>query len=209
MSLRVPALICGFCMQNSDFRTRIASLYRSQPSSIVFAFETAPLAPELQVSMGPIPYLWFLLAKQRPLDQNYKSLWVPDLTCRFMHAKSVISSRITSLHVSQTSPVVLCMPNNVISIWITCLCGSQPSFVVFAWKTATLGPELQVSMGPRLHLWFFVFKTATLAPELQVSMGLSLHLWFCVFKTVSIASETLVSMGPSPPLWLLHAKQRP
>ena len=39
------------------------------------------------VSMGPSPYLWFLHAKQRLLEQNYKSLWVPDLTCRFVHAK--------------------------------------------------------------------------------------------------------------------------
>ena len=76
-----------FGIQNSDFSTRIVTLYRSQPSSVVFAFETATLAPELQVSMGPSPHLWFLHAKQRLLDKNYKSLWVPDLTCRFMHAK--------------------------------------------------------------------------------------------------------------------------
>ena len=37
--------------------------------------------------MGPSPHLLFLQAKQRLLDQNYKSLWAPDLTCRFMHAK--------------------------------------------------------------------------------------------------------------------------
>ena len=37
--------------------------------------------------MGPSPPLWFLQAKQRLLDQNYKTLWVPDLTCRFVHAK--------------------------------------------------------------------------------------------------------------------------
>ena len=76
-----------FGIQNSDFSTRIVSLYRSQPSSVVFAFETATLAPELRVSMGPSPHLWFLHAKQRLLDKNYKSLLVPDLTCRFMHAK--------------------------------------------------------------------------------------------------------------------------
>ena len=51
------------------------------------AIKTATLAPELQVSMGPNPHLWFLHAKQRLLDQNYKSLWVPDLTCRFVLAK--------------------------------------------------------------------------------------------------------------------------
>ena len=37
--------------------------------------------------MGPNPYLWFLDAKQRLLEQNYKSLWVPDMTCRFVDAK--------------------------------------------------------------------------------------------------------------------------
>ena len=110
-SLWVPDLTYGFGIQNSDFRTRIARLYGSQPSSAVFAFKTATLppellvsmgprlrlrffafktatlVPELQVSMGPSPHLWFLHAKQRLLDQNYKSLWVPDLTCRFVHAK--------------------------------------------------------------------------------------------------------------------------
>ena len=37
--------------------------------------------------MGHSPHLWFLEAKQRLLDQNNKSVWVPDLTCRFVHAK--------------------------------------------------------------------------------------------------------------------------
>ena len=37
--------------------------------------------------MGPSPHLWYLDAKQRLFDQNYKSLWVPDLTFRFVHAK--------------------------------------------------------------------------------------------------------------------------
>ena len=76
-----------FGIQNSDFGTRIASLYGSHPSSVIYTFKTATLAPELQVSMGPSPHLWFLCAKRRLLDQNYKSLWVPDLTCRFVHAK--------------------------------------------------------------------------------------------------------------------------
>ena len=53
----------------------------------LFACTTACLASELLVSMGPSLHLWFLHAKQRLLDQNYKSLWVTDLTCRFVHAK--------------------------------------------------------------------------------------------------------------------------
>ena len=51
------------------------------------ACKTARLATELLVSMGPFPHLWFLQAKQGLLDQNYKSLWVLDLTCRFVHVE--------------------------------------------------------------------------------------------------------------------------
>ena len=38
-------------------------------------------------SMGPSPHLRFLLEKERLLDQNYKSLWVADITCGFVHSK--------------------------------------------------------------------------------------------------------------------------
>ena len=51
------------------------------------AFKTATSAIELQVSMGPSPDLWILQAKQRLQDQNLKSLWVTDLTSRFVHEK--------------------------------------------------------------------------------------------------------------------------
>ena len=99
---------------------------------------------------------------------------------------SVISTRITSHHVSHIPPVFLCLQNNVNSIRNTSLYGSQPSFVVFACKTASLGPELQVTMGRRTHLWFFTIKTATLAPELQVTMGPSPPLWFCALTTQAL-----------------------
>ena len=56
---RVPYLTYGFLYSNCEFSIRIASLYGSQPSSVIFAFKTATLAPELQVSMGPSPHLWF------------------------------------------------------------------------------------------------------------------------------------------------------
>ena len=48
---------------------------------------TACLASELLVSMCPCPDLWISIVKQRLLVQNYKSLCVPDHTCRFVHAK--------------------------------------------------------------------------------------------------------------------------
>ena len=68
-------------MQNNMINIRITSVYGSQPSSVDFACKTATFGPELQVSMGPNPHLCFLHAKQRLLDQNYKSLWVPDFAC--------------------------------------------------------------------------------------------------------------------------------
>ena len=49
--------------------------------------KTAWLASELQVPVGPRPHLWFLHAKQLILDQNNKSLRVPDMTIRFVHVR--------------------------------------------------------------------------------------------------------------------------
>ena len=134
--------------------------------------------------MGPSPHLWFLQAKQRLLDQNYLSLWVLDLTCRFVHAKHVISTRnsnlcgfqpssallcvqksdfgtrIACLYAFQPSPVVFCLQNRLPSIRLTSLCGSQPSSVVFECKTEPFGRKLQVPMSPRPHPWFCACKTA-------------------------------------------------
>ena len=99
------------CRQYSVISTRKTCLYGSQSLSVIFACKTATsglelqvsvgprlhlwfsacktacLASELLVSMGPSPHVWFLDAKQRLLDQKYKSLWVPHLTCPFVHAK--------------------------------------------------------------------------------------------------------------------------
>ena len=50
------------CMQNSVPSIRITSIYESQHSSVVLAYKTAAL------------------------DPNNKSLLVPDITCRFVHA---------------------------------------------------------------------------------------------------------------------------
>ena len=60
MSLFVQTSPMVFCIQNSDFSTRIASFYGSQASFVVFACKTATFESELQVSMGPRPHLWFL-----------------------------------------------------------------------------------------------------------------------------------------------------
>ena len=54
---------------------------------LIWECKTARLVPALLVSMGPSTHLWFLHSKQQLFDQNYKSLWVPGLTCRFVHVK--------------------------------------------------------------------------------------------------------------------------
>ena len=50
-------------MQNNVISFRNTSLYGSQLSSVVFAYKTATLGPELQASMGPIPHLWIFAFK--------------------------------------------------------------------------------------------------------------------------------------------------
>ena len=171
-------------MQYSEICTRITSLYGSHPLSVVFVCKTATFGAELQVSMGPRPHLSFcafktawltsellvsmgpsphvclLDAKERLLDRNNKSLWVPALMYAFWMQKSDFWTGLTSLYGSQTKPVVLCMQNSVISSWITSLYGFQPSSVVFAYKTATLGPDLQVCMSPSLNVWYWALITA-------------------------------------------------
>ena len=57
-----------------------------RPHLLFFVFKAASLAPEFQVSIGPSPHLWFCM-QNTTLDLNYKSLWVPDLTNGFVHAK--------------------------------------------------------------------------------------------------------------------------
>ena len=118
---------------------------------MVFACKTATFGAELKVSVGPRPHLsfcacktawWdlgsigpsphlcFLHAKQRLLEQNYKSLWVPALICGSCMQNSEFWTRITILYGSQTSPFVLYMQKqrdfhqNDKCIWVPALiCG--------------------------------------------------------------------------------------
>ena len=138
------------CMQYSVISTRITCLYGSEPLSIAFGcttatfgaelqvsmgprldlsfcgFKTAWLASEALVSMGPSPHVWFLDAKQRLLDQNNKSLRIPDKSCRFVHGNRNFSTWITSLYVSQPSSVVFAckkriLDQNFMFLWVPSL----------------------------------------------------------------------------------------
>ena len=88
-------------MQNNVISIRITSLYGSQPSLEDFAWKTETLGPELQVSIGPRPHLWF-----------------------FCIQNSDFTSRIASLYGSQPSSVVLCIHNNDIMTLIKSLYAS-------------------------------------------------------------------------------------
>ena len=120
--------------------------------------------------------------------------------------------RNTSLYGSHTSPVVLCLQNNVITIRITRLYGYKLSSVVLHAKhdfwiritslywfqispvdlcmqNSVLRSTMTLSIGPSLHLWFCAFKTATLASEMRVSMGLSPNLWFIALQNSDISTR--------------------
>ena len=137
-SLTSPVILC---MQNSVISISITSLYRSQPSSVAFAFKTEAFGPELQISMCPWPHLSFCAWKTTWLAPAYLPLWVQALISGFCMQNSDFWTRITSFYRCQTSPVTLCMQNNVITIRITSLYGFQPSSMVFACKTATFRTE--------------------------------------------------------------------
>ena len=47
LSLWVPAFICGFCMQNSDFWIRITSLYGSQTSPVVLCMQNSVISSRI------------------------------------------------------------------------------------------------------------------------------------------------------------------
>ena len=142
VSLGYSPHLCFFFMQNSDFWTRITSLYGSETSPVVLCIQNSV-----------------------PIIRNTTLYGSQPSSVVFCMHNSDFLSWITSFCGSQTWPVVVCIWNSVISTRITSLYGSQPSSMGFASKTATYETELQVSMGPRHQLSFCVCNTAWLAPE--------------------------------------------
>ena len=129
------------------------------------ACNTAWLAPESLVSMGPNPYLWFLHAKQRLLEQNYKYLCVTALICGFCIHNSAFWTRISSLYVSQTSSVVLSTHNCVLNTRIKRLSVFQPSPVVLCMQNSDFSTWIASLYGPSPHLCFLHAKQRLLDPN--------------------------------------------
>ena len=124
------------------------------------ARKTARLAPELLVSVGPCPHLWFFHAKQTFGPELQVSMGPrPHLSfCACKRAtlgpclygsltssvvlsthNSVLSTRVSRLYGFQPSSVFLCMQNSAFRTRITSLCGFQTAPVVLPCKTATSG----------------------------------------------------------------------
>ena len=196
-------------MQNSDFWSRITSIYVSQLSSVVFAYTTVHPGPEFQVCTGPRLHLWFWAHITAFLTQEYKDYMCSSPRLWFCACKTATLALELLVSMGPRPHLPFCA---IKTAWFApeyqVYIGSNQHLWFCAYKTATLGPDLQVCMGPRPHLWFWAHITAYLAKEWIDYIGSNSHLSFCACKTACLASELLVSMGPSPHVCFLHAKQR-
>ena len=114
------------------------------------ACNTAWLAPELLISKGPSPHLWFLHAKQLLLDQCTSLYWYQTSPVVLCMQNSVICTRMTSLYGFQPSSLDLCMQNSDFRTRLTSLYGSQPSSVVLSTHNSVLSPRIN-----RLYVTWF------------------------------------------------------
>ena len=172
-------------MKNSVLSTRISSLYVFQPSPVVVCMQTAPLGPELIVSLGPRPHLWICAIETAclPLELGpshnlcfyaCKTAWLaPELQVSmglsprlcFLHDKQRLWTRITSLYGSQTSPVLLCMQNSVICAKMTSSHGFQPSSVVLCMQNSDFRTRIKSLCRWRDPIYGFCMQNSAFWPE--------------------------------------------
>ena len=147
------------------------------------AGNTAWLAPEFLVSMGPNPHLWFLHAKLRILDQNFQCLWLPALICGFCMQTATSGPK---LHVSL---------------------GPRTHLLFSACKTACLASELLVSVGPNPYLWFLHANRDFWSRITSLYRSHTSPVIFCMQN--SVPSIKIASLCGSQPLSVVYAcKQR-
>ena len=141
-SLWVPALICGFCMPNSEFWLRITSIYGSQTSPSLLYNQNGVICTRISSLYWFQPSSVVVCLQNSDFRTRLASLYGSQTSSVVLSThNSVLSTRMNRLYRFQLSPVVLFMQNSVLIIRITSLHGSQPSCVFFACKTATFGPE--------------------------------------------------------------------
>ena len=118
-SLWVPALICGFYMRNSDFRTTITSLYWSQTSPVISCIQKNSVISTRIAG----------LHRSQPT------------TVALCIQNNDFITRITSLYGPQPSSVVWCIQNGEFSPKLQVSIGPIPRLSFCACKTAWLTPE--------------------------------------------------------------------
>ena len=74
-------------MYDNVISSRMTRLYGSQPSSVGFACKTATFGPVNESLWVPDLTGRFVHAKERDLHKNKNTIWVAALTCGFVHAK--------------------------------------------------------------------------------------------------------------------------
>ena len=205
-------------MQNSDFKTRLTSLYGSQNSSVGLSTHNSVLSSRIKRLYGfqPSPVV---------LCMQY----------------SDFSTRITSLCEYKTPPVVFECKTAPFGTELEVSMGSSPHMLFCALKTETLELKLHVSLGTdlqvldwnkkylshRCNLSFcasnqsdlhqndkFIMvpaliscKTATLRPDLQVCMGPRPHMWVWAHITACLVKNKKTIWVPAFTCGFVHAKQ--
>ena len=172
------------------------------------ACTTAWLAPELFVSMGPSPYLWFFHAKQRLLEQKYSLYGTQTPLVVLCMQTRVISTRIVSLYGSQTSPVVLCMQNIVSWTRITCLYGFQPTSVVLCIENSDFRTKIACLHGSRTSLVILCMQNRVPSFRITSPYGSCPHLWFLHTKQPLLYPNNKNLRDPDMTCRFMHAKKR-
>ena len=151
--------------------------------------------------MGPCPHLWFCAFTTATLWPELHSLYsVPDLTCRFVHAKQrLISTRIASLYGSLPSSVALCMQNSDIMNRINSLYRSQTSPVVLCMQNSDwLAPESQVSMGPSTLICGFCIQNSDFRTRITSLYGFQTSPMFFCIQNSDFSTRIAILYGSQP-----------
>ena len=173
------------------------------------ACNTAWLASELLVSMGPNPYLWFLHAKQRLLEQNYEYLCVTALICGFCIHNSAFWTRISSLYGSQTSSVVLSTHNCVLNTRIKRLYVFQPSPVVLCMQHSDFSTWIaSLYRSQTSYVLFFCMQNSAFWTRITNLYGSQTSPVVLCMQYSVITTRITCLYGSKPYLWFLHSKQR-
>ena len=125
-----------FCIQNSDFSTRIASLYGSQPSSVVLCIHKSVIMTRIK--------------------SLYGSQTSPVVLCK---QNNVISIRKTSLYGSLLSSAGFASKTATFGSELQGSMCPRHCPLICSCEIAQIAPELLISMGSRPHLSFCASKT--------------------------------------------------